>query len=95
MAYIIVPTDLCTIAKLLGDHDEKIEHYKAQIKTITEDFNMEREARTKAHQLAEDLQEEINRLKSLLDKQRQAIKDATTKRYGLPRYECDSDYKSD
>ena len=53
MAYIIIPIQNNTfdISKILPNL-EKLEHYEAQIKTITEDFNLEREARAMAHQRA-------------------------------------------
>lgn len=89
MAYIVIPIEMGDITKIIPCV-EKVQHYEAQIKTITEDFNLEREARAQAHEKIDDLQEEVARLKSLIEKQRQAIKDATaTKRYRTPRYECD------
>lgn len=87
MAYIVVPIQPVDISKLLSCQ-EKTEHYEAQIKTITEDFNIEREERAKAHQRAEHLQEEVNRLKLQLEKQHWAIVNANRK-YGTVRYECD------
>lgn len=94
MAYIVIPIPVGDISKFMPCI-EKMEHYEAQIKTITEDFQLEREARAKAHQRAEDLEREVNQLKLQLKKQRQAIKDAANNRYALPRYECDSDSGND
>ena len=75
MAYIVIPTQMSEITKIIPNVDKvvnKDEHYEAQIKAITEDFHLEREARVSAHQRAEDLQEEVNRLKSHIEKQMQA-----------------------
>ena len=94
MAYIVIPIELSDINKYKTSGDERISHYEAQIKTITEDFNLERDARTKAHQRAEDFAEEVKRLKSQLEKQQVAIREAATKRCGIPRYECDGNTKS-
>jgi len=94
MAYIIIPvelSDICKVCKMIPGL-EKIEHYEAQIKTITEDFKIEREARAKEHQRAEDLQEEVDRLKSQLEKQRQAIQKDISCRSKCAKtlyYECD------
>jgi ACT domain-containing protein len=91
MTHIIIPIEMGCVSKLMPCLD-KILHYEAQIKTITEDFNIEREARAKAHQRAEDLQEEVDRLKSQLEKQRQAIKQDASCRSRCAKtlyYECD------
>jgi uncharacterized protein (UPF0305 family) len=92
MAYIIIPIEMADVNKFMPCV-EKIHHFEAQIKTITEDFNIEREARTKAHQRAEDLQEEVDRLRSQLEKQRQAIKkdSCRSKCSKTLYYECDGE----
>lgn len=87
MAYIVIPIEMVDVSKYVP---EKILHYEAQIKTITEDFHVEREERAKAHQRAEGLQRELDRLKSQLEKQRQAIqKDVRSKCSKTIFYECD------
>lgn len=93
MAHIIIPIDLPDFAKLIPGF-EKIQHYEAQIKTITEDFNLEREARVKSHERAEELKEEVDRLNSQIMKLKIAIKDNKSKRYDKPRYECDGNADS-
>ena len=90
MAYIVIPIELVDLDKYMP---EKIQHYEAQIKTITEDFHIERESRAKAHQRAEGLQLEVDRLVSQLEKQKQAIqKDVRSKCAKMAKtiyYECD------
>ena len=86
MAYIVIPVhDISKFLPIL----ERMEHYEAQIKVITEDFKEERGARAMAHQRAEGLQEEVKRLKSQLEKQRLAI--ISRSKRGVPLYECDED----
>lgn len=93
MAYIVIPTQMAEIRKIMPNLDKVVqnfdhsEHYEAQIKAITEDFHLEREARASAHQRAEDLQEEVNRLKTQIEKQRQAIATASKQRSTM--YACD------
>jgi len=85
MAYIVIPVTQSSLDKLLLN-PEKSELYEQQIKSITEDFHREREDRVKACQRLEDLQDEVKRLQSHLEKQRLAIYADRKPRV----YECDS-----
>ena len=90
MAYIVIPISLD--ANKSHFSPETKAHYEAQIKTITEDFEKERQDRVRAHERAEQLQDTVTRLKSQLDKQYGAFMADLKYRNtsgACPRYECD------
>ena len=76
MAYIVFPIQTFDIETVLHATS-----YEAQIKNITENFNRDTAGK---NQHIQELQNEINRLKSMVEKQKRAILQRNS-----TRYECD------